>query len=151
MGCHSESGHEGAAAAPSPLHRWGCACAGMGKVQPSLQGVRYPLPAPSRGGAQDPPPPPTRVGGAAGPGSRHAHTDEHRSQPARLSRAEVVREGCPSPHTTESWISEPRRTRGLWQAGDTSTKLSRTWRGRFSDSEKARVVPGGSCTGVLTM
>lgn len=92
------------------------------------------------------------------PGSGHAHT--HNTGPgcgAPSGEAQQSRDSCGRGlgshprHTTESWISEPRRTRGLWQAGDTSTKLSRTWRGLFSDSEKARGGPGGSCTGVLTM
>lgn len=41
-------------------------------------------------------------------------------------------------HTTESRISEPRRTRGRGQTGDTSTKLSWMLSGRFSDSVKTR-------------
>lgn len=45
-------------------------------------------------------------------------------------------------HTTESRISEPRRTRGRGHTGDTSTKLSWMLSGLFSDSVKTRA-PGG--------
>lgn len=41
-------------------------------------------------------------------------------------------------HTTESRISEPRRTRGRGHTGDTSTKLSWMLSGLFSDSVKTR-------------
>lgn len=44
-------------------------------------------------------------------------------------------------HTTESRISEPRRTRGRGHTGDTSTKLSWMLSGLFSDSVKTWV-PG---------
>lgn len=61
------------------------------------------------------------------------------SQPALSTRGP---RGRPPPevcsHTTESRISEPRRTRGRGHVGDTSTKLSWTLSGLFSDSVKTR-------------
>lgn len=59
---------------------------------------------------------------------------------------------CP-PHTMESLISEPSRTRGLGQVGEISTRLSFRARGLFSDSEKLLLRSGeeDSWVGLLLM
>lgn len=68
-------------------------------------------------------------------------------QPAEVRPAPSAHSGPPGPgrtaravcfHTTESRISEPRRTRGRGHTGDTSTKLSWMLSGLFSDSVKTR-------------
>lgn len=68
-------------------------------------------------------------------------------QPAEVWRAPSAHSGSAGPgrtaravcfHTTESRISEPRRTRGRGHTGDTSTKLSWMLSGLFSDSVKTR-------------
>lgn len=57
------------------------------------------------------------------------------------------------PHTIESLISEPSRTRGRGHVGEISTWLSLKFRGLFSDSEKLLLLSGDehSCGGVLQM
>lgn len=62
-------------------------------------------------------------------------SSEHSGAPRGRPPSEVCS------HTTESRITEPRRTRGRGHTGDTSTKLSWTLSGLFSDSVKMRV-PG---------
>lgn len=74
---------------------------------------------------------------------RHGHVP--RGAAVRLAPSEHSRPRKPGwtprevcSHTTESRISEPRRTRGRGHTGDTSTKLSWMLSGRFSDSVKTR-------------
>lgn len=71
------------------------------------------------------------------------HKEEQRSSRPALSTRGPHREAASEvrSHTTESRITEPRRTRGRGHTGDTSTKLSWTLSGLFSDSVKMRV-PG---------
>lgn len=83
----------------------------------------------SKGGRPAGAPRPRSGGLGTAPGAAKSQ-----SPAAPLSIHDPLQVGC---HTTESRISEPRRTRGRGHTGDTSTKLSWMLSGLFSDSVKA--------------